>query len=109
MFTKLVERRFTKSFGVDVKMAQEASFIHTGIRHTKIVDKAINTFHDVLDQNGYAEAIKPVSLPELLKLKRHGDVDRLVAELRHDSTRGNRLASASAHRHSSVRFVSAAS
>ena len=39
------------AFGGDVEMLQEDTFIHTGIRHTRIQEKCKPTFHYVLDQN----------------------------------------------------------
>ena len=59
----------SKSFGGDVKMEQERSFIHTGIKHTKGQEKDTSKFYYVLDQNKYAAAIHPVTLPELMKLR----------------------------------------
>ena len=59
----------SKAFGGDVKMEQESSFIHTGIKHTRIDDKKSGKFHYVLDQIEYASAIKPVDLPELIRMK----------------------------------------
>ena len=41
----------SKSFGGDVKMEQESSFIHTGIRHTKVQGKQNESYHVELDQN----------------------------------------------------------
>ena len=57
-------------------MEQNNEFIHTGIQHTRIEEghspvggpnSSTNEFKYVLDQNDYASAIKPVSLPELMK------------------------------------------
>ena len=59
----------SKAFGGDVKMEQESSYIHTGIKHTRVEDKGARNFHYILDQNEYASAIHPVTLPELMKLK----------------------------------------
>ena len=59
----------SKAFGGDVKMEQEASFIHTGIKHTRIDNKLSGKFHYILDQIEYASAIKPVDLPELIRMK----------------------------------------
>ena len=53
----------------DVKMEQENSFIHTGIKHTNIQDKHTGRFHYTLDQNDYANVTKPVFLPELMEPK----------------------------------------
>ena len=50
-------------------MLQDGAFIHTGIKHTKVQDKNEPKFHYVLDQNEYASAIHPVTLPELMKMK----------------------------------------
>ena len=38
-----------RAFGGDVKMEVEASFIHTGVRHTKVAVKGKKKFHYVLD------------------------------------------------------------
>ena len=59
----------SKAFGGDVKMEQEEIFIHTGIKHTRIQAKGSSRFHYILDQIEYAGAIKPVNLPELIKMK----------------------------------------
>ena len=59
----------SKAFGGDVKMEQESSFSHTGIKHTRVQDKESGKFHYILDQIEYASAIKPVTLPELIRLK----------------------------------------
>ena len=50
-------------------MGQASSFIHTGTNHTRIQDKKSGKFHYVLDQSEYAGAIKPVNLPELIRMK----------------------------------------
>ena len=50
-------------------MKQEESFIHTGIKHTRIQLKDSKQFYYILDQIEYASAIKPATLPELMKLK----------------------------------------
>ena len=66
------------SFGGGVQMEQESSFIHTGIRHTKVQKTFDPKFHYVLDQNEYASAINPVMLPELMN---HNDEDVLLGVL----------------------------
>ena len=38
----------SKAFGGDAKMVQESSFIHTGIKDTRIQDKESDKFHYVL-------------------------------------------------------------
>ena len=50
-------------------MEQESSFIHTGIKHTRVQDKESGKFHYILDQIEYASASKPVTLPELIRMK----------------------------------------
>mgnify|MGYP001443369332 CR=1 FL=1 len=57
------------AFGGDVKMLQDNSFIHTGIRRTNFQENDKSTSHYTLDQNEYASAIHPVTLPELMKMK----------------------------------------
>ena len=59
----------SKAFGGDVKMEQHDAFIHTGIKHSRVQPKNSTKFHCILDQIEYAEAIKPVTLPELIKMK----------------------------------------
>ena len=70
-------------------MEQEKEFIHIGIKHTRVDESggvgsssaaasSRGEFHYVLDQNDYASAIKPVSVPELMKAK---DEDMLVGLL----------------------------
>ena len=73
-----VRETLSRAFGGDVKMSQEEVFIHTGIRHSRIQEKNESDFYFTLDQNEYASAIKPVTLPDLMKLK---DEDLLVGLL----------------------------
>ena len=66
------------AFGGDVNMLQDDTFIHTGIRHTRTQTKGKPTVHYILDQNEYASAIHPVTLPELMKLKDDEELQGLL-------------------------------
>ena len=59
----------TDAFGGDVKMEQEESFIHTGIKHTRVQPKRSSNFRYILGQVEYASAIQPVTLTEHMKFK----------------------------------------
>ena len=68
-----------KAFKGGIKVEQEKMFIHTGIRHM-ILDGELEkgNFKVICDHEDYANAIKPVSTPELVKMK---DEELLVALL----------------------------
>ena len=86
-------------------MEQEDSFIHTGIRHTKVQKAA--KFHYVLDKNEYVSAIIAVTLPELMKHQDEDVLQGFFSKLLHGITWCDGVASPDENGDSSICLITA--